>query len=268
MPEINTLGPVIKSTYESEPDTNAFTDLEKSKLAGIQTGAEVNVVDSVNGEIGVIVLDTSDINDSADKRYVTDSELLSLQNISTDYVSVSQKGAANGVAPLGSDSKLDVSFLPYAVLGAAIYQGTWNANTNTPEIVSGTGTKGHYYVVDTNGTTEIDGIDDWKLGDWIIFNGDVWQKVDNTDAVISVAGKIGAVTLDKSDVGLNNVDNTSDLSKPVSTATQTALDGKVSSNVTGISGADQVTNLVSLTQAEYNAIGAPNASTLYVITNA
>jgi hypothetical protein len=43
-------------------------------------------------------------------------------------------------------------------------------------------------------------------------------------AVYSVAGKTGTVTLDKSDVGLGNVDNTSDASKPVSTATQTAID--------------------------------------------
>ena len=45
-------------------------------------------------------------------------------------------------------------------------------------------------------------------------------------AVDSVNGRTGAVTLTKSDVGLANVDNTSDANKPVSTATQTALDGK------------------------------------------
>jgi hypothetical protein len=44
--------------------------------------------------------------------------------------------------------------------------------------------------------------------------------------VSSVAGKTGAVTLVKGDVGLGNVDNTSDANKPISTATQTALDGK------------------------------------------
>ena len=48
--------------------------------------------------------------------------------------------------------------------------------------------------------------------------------------VTSVASKTGAVTLVKGDVGLANVDNTSDANKPVSTAQQTALDGKV--NVT------------------------------------
>jgi hypothetical protein len=45
--------------------------------------------------------------------------------------------------------------------------------------------------------------------------------------VQSVAGRTGTVTLTKSDVGLANVDNTSDASKPVSTATQAGLDGKV-----------------------------------------
>ena len=44
--------------------------------------------------------------------------------------------------------------------------------------------------------------------------------------VQSVAGRSGAVVLAKSDVGLGNVDNTSDLSKPISTATQSALDAK------------------------------------------
>lgn len=52
------------------------------------------------------------------------------------------------------------------------------------------------------------------------------------NTVNSVAGKTGSVTLGKSDVGLNNVDNTSDINKPISTATQTALDDKVD-KVTG-----------------------------------
>ena len=49
--------------------------------------------------------------------------------------------------------------------------------------------------------------------------------------VDSVNGKVGVVVIDKTDVGLSNVDNTSDANKPVSLATQTALDGKVDENV-------------------------------------
>lgn len=50
------------------------------------------------------------------------------------------------------------------------------------------------------------------------------------NTVSSVAGRTGAVTLAKADVGLANVDNTSDASKPVSTATQTALNLKANSS--------------------------------------
>ena len=48
--------------------------------------------------------------------------------------------------------------------------------------------------------------------------------------VQSVAGKTGAVVLAKADVGLGNVDNTSDAAKPVSTAQQTALNAKVAAS--------------------------------------
>lgn len=81
------------------------------------------------------------------------------------------------------------------VLGGAIYQGIWNATTNSPTLASGSGTKGYYYVVSVAGSTNLDGITDWKIGDWAIFNGTTWDKVDNTDAVSSVNGNIGAVAL-------------------------------------------------------------------------
>lgn len=113
------------------------------------------------------------------------------------------------------------------VVGAMVYQGTWNATTNTPAIpVAAAGNKGFYYKVATAGTTNIDGIADWGTGDWIVSNGVTWDKIDNSETVSSVAGKVGAVTLVKGDVGLGNADNTSDANKPVSAPQQTALDGK------------------------------------------
>lgn len=51
-----------------------------------------------------------------------------------------------------------------------------------------------------------------------------------TSPVLSVAGRTGIIVLTSSDVGLGNVDNTADLAKPISSATQTALDEKLSSS--------------------------------------
>jgi predicted heme/steroid binding protein len=88
-----------------------------------------------------------------------------------------------------------------ALVGGLQYQGTWNASTNTPTITSGVGTDGYFYIVSVAGTTNIDGITDWQIGDWIVFHGSAWQKVDNTDSVTSVNGFTGAVVLTTSDIG-------------------------------------------------------------------
>ena len=63
-------------------------------------------------------------------------------------------------------------------IGALNYKGTWNASTNTPTITSSVGVKGDYYVVSVSGTTTINGISNWGVGDWITFNGLVWQRVE------------------------------------------------------------------------------------------
>jgi hypothetical protein len=47
----------------------------------------------------------------------------------------------------------------------------------------------------------------------------------------------------------------------------TTLKTKITSDPTGITGADAVTNIVSLTTAEYAAIGSPDAATLFLITD-
>ncbi|MBN7778897.1 hypothetical protein JYP49_21815 [Nitratireductor aquimarinus] len=105
-----------------------------------------------------------------------------------------QKGLANGFASLGSDGKVPTSQLPAAVLGALSYQGTWNANTNSPTIPAASASnRGWYYKVATAGATSIGGIDDWKVGDWIVSNGTIWDKVDNTESVVSVAGLDGVI---------------------------------------------------------------------------
>lgn len=129
-------------------------------------------------------------------RNIAISDVTSLQTALDNKVDDSQLGVANGVATLGSDGKLTNAQIPSALTGAVSYQGSWNASTNTPTIPSAsTSNKGYYYVVSVAGSTAIDTITDWKQGDWIISNGATWEKVDNTDSVVSVAGMTGAVTL-------------------------------------------------------------------------
>jgi hypothetical protein len=86
------------------------------------------------------------------------------------------------------------------LIGGSIYKGTWNASTNTPTLTSSVGTAGNYYIVSVAGTTNLNGITDWQVGDWVIYQGTEWEKVDNTDAVVSVNGFTGAVSLTTSNI--------------------------------------------------------------------
>jgi hypothetical protein len=89
-----------------------------------------------------------------------------------------------------------VSSLANAI-GALNYKGTWNASTNTPTLASGVGTKGDYYVVSVAGTTNLDGVDFWGVGDWAVFNGAVWQRVEGgteTDTNVVVFNTLANVT--------------------------------------------------------------------------
>jgi len=82
-------------------------------------------------------------------------------------------------------------------LGALNYKGTWNASSNTPTLADGTGAKGDYYVVSTAGTQTFGGIQlFFGTGDWIAYNGAVWQRVEGGSD-----GNFANVTLTSTDAG-------------------------------------------------------------------
>ena len=107
------------------------------------------------------------------------------------------EGVPYGLATLDANGKVSSSQLN---ITPVIYQGRWNASTNSPLLQSGVGIQGYYYVVSTGGSTLIDGVSLWVTSDWIVFNGTTWDKVNNNGLVSSVAGRIGAITLSPSDI--------------------------------------------------------------------
>ena len=116
-----------------------------------------------------------------------------------------------GLDILDANDKIMAQYLPDSITGAMIYQGTWNASTNTPTIPAADSTNlGWLYVVSTAGTTDIDGNADWQVGDWLLSNGSVWQQIRTTGiSVVSVNGATGAVTVDASNLpGLSVVGRT------------------------------------------------------------
>jgi hypothetical protein len=226
-------------------------------LSGV---VDVAPVKSVNGQTGQITLNAAAVG----------------------ALSTAQLGAVNGVAGLGADGKLvssqlpaittgnlstilttaqtpglvpqldgtgkiSMAQIPSSLQGALNYQGLWNAATNSPALASAVGSKGHYYIVGTAGSTSLDGINDWLVGDMVIFNqagagAGYWDKVSGHNSeVISVNGVApvaGNVTLTPSNIGA------------VGTAQINALNG-----VAGLGGAGKI-GTAQLPAATTAAIGA------------
>lgn len=86
------------------------------------------------------------------------------------------------------------------LVGALVFKGTWNANTNSPALASGVGTQGDLYVVSVAGNTTLDGNTNWHVGDFVTFDGSAWDKVDNFAYVTSVNGQVGTVVLTTTNV--------------------------------------------------------------------
>ena len=98
-------------------------------------------------------------------------------------------GAANGVATLDSGGKVPVSQLPSSVV---TYLGTWNAATNTPTLVNGTGDAGDLYLCNVAGTVNFGaGPIVFVVGDWVLYGSGTWQKSSGQNGTVtSVAASI------------------------------------------------------------------------------
>ena len=115
-------------------------------------------------------------------------------------------GAANGVATLDSGGKVPVSQLPSSVV---TYLGTWNAATNTPTLVNGTGDAGDMYICNVAGTVNFGaGPVVFVVGDWVLYGSGTWQKSSGQNGTVTSVGLStngGAITIGSSPVTTSGV---------------------------------------------------------------
>ena len=139
---------------------------DKIDVVSREENAVGSDVVSVNGKTGVVVIDHFDLPD---------------------------------MPWLDGSGRIPASLLPTSVVGAVVYQGTWNATSGSAP--SASPTKGQYWVVSVQGTTSLSGINQWYVGDTAIYNGTAWDRLDGSaNEVLSVNGHTGNVVLSAGDI--------------------------------------------------------------------
>lgn len=192
--------------------TDAKIDFDGSLVISLSNGREINVGEVVAPDLAERIKVIT--NGGGTSQTVIDA-LASLQQQIDDLIPSQTGNAGKFLTTDGTD-------LAWAdVAGGLSYQGTWNASTNTPTLASGVGTNGYYYVVSVDGTTTLDGISDWKAGDWLLFNGTVWQKIDQSWAIAGANDNITSMT------GITGGISSPDFIQFDTTATVTDATGKL-----------------------------------------
>ena len=113
---------------------------------------------------------------------------------STAAVSASSPNLATG-AQIATAISTAIGTIPSGLA----FEGSWNANTDSPDLSGLSPDNGQFWIVSVAGNTDLDGITDWEVGDWAIYvdNGagtDAWQKVDNS-STLGGAGTVNALPL-------------------------------------------------------------------------
>jgi len=182
----------------------SYTTGSYMKASNATTLQEISLSD-VKAELGINnVSNTSDANKPvsiATQTIITDG-----LNLKIDKTVI---GENLGVAPLDATGKIENKFLPSSLVGAVNYRGTYNASTNVPALdPAGAGNKGYYYVVTAAGTQQSLTL---GIGDWVISNGLIWDKVASSNLVASVFNRTGAIVATNGDYNTSQVTENTNL---------------------------------------------------------
>ena len=212
---VTVTAPDVSTIVDDKID--AAIDALDSSANDTDNGIYVKVTEE-NGKITAVDVSASDLVTNYKKDISDAIKALDASANDTDngiYVEVTEvDGKITGVnvdasgmakkADLDEQGKILADQLPDYILGQVLFGGTIDgtgkvtASANfkakygdTTVVPAAAQVEGAYFVATDNGTTN--GVE-YNTGDWVISTGESWVKVDNTDAVTSVAGLTGAVT--------------------------------------------------------------------------
>lgn len=195
---------VFKHKSDVRIEGNLLLPNETGSRALIVNGSnEVDSSATTSAELAFLSGTTSSVQTQLNDIATDVADLVTLSGVAANATTL---GTFTGtIIPDNSDVKEALQALETGIESLPdpiVYQGTYNATTNTPTLSnSDTGVSGYLYQVNVAGTQDFGaGNISFEVGDKVVNNGTIWEKWDMTDAVASVNGQTGVVVLDSDDI--------------------------------------------------------------------
>jgi hypothetical protein len=223
--EINVTKNIENVEINVEPNVTQVIITEVNGGGGGVESVTGNIVDNTDPSNPTIDFtagnyDLADFTNESSDPFVRESELPS---VTPNIEQVLEQGNYDGVHGFASreyvgsiteDPDLGLPYVAAILINDTLIFSRQNTNDDKDFLIAPIYDEDKMALVINGASTERIATEEWVLAN--VSGG----------AVDSVNGQTGVVVLDASDVGLGNVDNTSDLDKPISTATQTALNDR------------------------------------------
>jgi len=233
--EVNPTNAEIKTAYESNANTNAFTDAFQSKLQNIEAGAEVNDINSVNGQVGTVSLDTDDINEGTANKYYTEARVSANTSVVANTAKVSFPEAPNdGDAYVRRNQ-------------------AWESLTHPTDLVTSVNSQTGAVALDTDDIDE--GLTNKYYTD---------ARVASNSAVAANTAKVGITTQQAADIVTNNAKvgiTTQQASDITANNAKISFDSASSTKLAGIEAGAEVNPTASEIKTSYESNVDTNAFT-------
>ena len=209
----------VKSLFGNGNDLQIFHDGSNSYIIDNGTGtfnlrgSTQVIIGGKNGEVGIQYVENAGVGLRHNNvtKLITESTGVTITGAAT---ATTFSGDLNGTINTATTAVTQVNAVDNETVATTAYvnnkiqlipaglvfQGTWDARTaaeggaagdrGNPALANGVGTTGNFYIVSNSGSVNLDGITDWKVGDWAVFieqgASDQWEKIDNSSVLDGV----------------------------------------------------------------------------------
>ena len=185
---VDAQGRITTASSGTAPVTPSNATITLTSGSGLTTGGAFTLDQAGNEEITFNVGSGDGITVNAnDIAADVDNETIQITN--TKIAAKTAAVANAGTALATGDQIYDFVTGQIANIPSGLsFEGSWNADTDAPDLSGLSPENGQFWIVSVPGATDLDGITDWKVGDWAIYvstgaGSDGWQKVDNTSTL-------------------------------------------------------------------------------------